>query len=302
MTASAADSYSVIATPTGDRVVVQIGSLPVALSLAHIEVPDAQQAAAQEALQKLVAGKRVEIVYLADFGTDANGAARVQLISGKANVNEELVARGLAKYQITKSGVAAESAIKRAQDKAQKAHVGLWQDAAAGDQVSGEKLPVVATVVAPGAKTPAGRKNGTPAVARGPFCSELDNSFYYATGSREVANVSAQRLIFYADEATAQKAGKRKPVKAEAQKRGTTEADADAAYAMGQQIAGEAVDAGNTSNRDELYEKAYVNLTQAMQIYSELVDKKPDDEKLSGKLQQCMQLRYGTVKMRRFAH
>ena len=68
--ASAADSYSVIGTPAGDRVVLQFGSFPVAFSLAHIAVPEAQQPAAREALNALLAGKRVEVLYQADFGTD----------------------------------------------------------------------------------------------------------------------------------------------------------------------------------------------------------------------------------------
>ena len=162
---------------------------------------------------------------------------------------------------------------------------------------SGSSLAVVASAAAKPAAKP-----GATVVAKGPFCSELDNNFYYAAGSREVANVSAQRLIYYPDEATAVKAGKKKSINVEAVKRGTTEADADAAYQLGKEITANAVDSGNTSARDELYEKAYASLTQAMQIYSELVDKSPNDEALGGKLQQCMQLRYGTVKMRRFTH
>lgn len=292
--AQASDSYLVTATPAGDQVVLQVGPLPMSLTLAHIEVPAAQQEAAREALRTMIGGKRVELVYLADFGVDARGAARVQVVSGRTNVNEELVARGLARYQPAKEGSAAEGPLKRAQDKAQKSGVGLWREAVA--------VPAVAAPAAAGLVAKSVAKPAAAVVAKGPFCSELDNTFYYATGSREVANVSPQRLIFYADEATAQKAGKRKQAKVETAKRGTTEADADAAFELGRKIAGDAVDAGNTSNRDELYEKAYVNLTQAMQIYSDLVDKKPDDEALATKLQQCMQIRYGTVKMRRFAH
>ena len=285
MMANAADSYSVIGTPAGDRVVLQLGSFPVAFSLAHLAVADAQQPAAREALNALLTSKRVEVLYQADFGTDLAGAARVQILVGKTNVNEELVARGLATYQPQKEGSAAEGVIKRAQDKAKKSGLGIWK--------SGSGTAVVASAAA---------KPGATVVAKGPFCSELDNNFYYATGSREVANVSAQRLIYYPDEGTAVKAGKKKSIKVEAVKRGTTEADADAAYQLGKEITANAVDSGNTSARDELYEKAYASLTQAMQIYSELVDKSPNDEALGGKLQQCMQLRYGTVKMRRFTH
>ena len=285
MMAYAADSYSVIGTPAGDRVVLQVGSFPVAFSLAHIAVPDGQQPAAREALNALLTSKRVEVVYVADFGTDLAGGARIQVLVGKLNVNEELVARGLATYQPLKAGSASEGIIMRAQDKAKKAGVGMWK--------SGSGSTVVATATA---------KPGATAVAKGPYCSELDNNFYYASGAREVANVSAQRLIFYPDEPTALKAGKKKPIKVEAIKRGSTEADADAAYQLGKEITTKAVDSGNTTARDELYEKAYASLTQAMQIYSALVDKSPNDEALGGKLQQCMQLRYGTVKMRRFTH
>ena len=271
--AAAAESYQVASVPAGDRVVIQYKGLPIAVGLALIEVPPAQQAGAREALIALTDKKTAELIYLADYGVDANGGARVQLQVGKTTLNEELVARGLAKYQATAKPSAAEGILKRAQDKAQKAGLGLWKGAAA---------PATVTL------------------AKGPFCSELDNGYYYPTGAREVANVSAQRLIYYPDEATAQKAGKRKAIKVEAVKRGTTEGDADAAYASGKEIAGRAVDAGNTTARDELYEKAYQDLTQAMQIYTALVEAKPEDEALSGKLHDCMQLRYGTVKMRRF--
>lgn len=270
---TAAESYPVASVPAGDRVVIQYKGLPIAVGLALIEVPTAQQAAAREALIALTAKKSAELIYLADYGADAVGGARVQLQVGTTTLNEELVARGLAKYQPTAKPSAAEGIIKRAQDKAQKAGIGLWKGAAA---------PATVTL------------------AKGPFCAELDNGYYYPTGSREVANVSAQRLIYYPDELTAQKAGKRKAIKVEAVKRGTTEADADAAYASGKEVASRAVDAGNTPKRDELYEKAYQDLTQAMQIYSALVEAEPDDEALSGKLRDCMQLRYGTVKMRRF--
>lgn len=270
---TAAESYPVASVPAGDRVVIQYKGLPIAVGLALIEVPTAQQAAAREALIALTAKKSAELIYLADYGADAVGGARVQLQVGTTTLNEELVARGLAKYQPTAKPSAAEGIIKRAQDKAQKVGIGLWKGAAA---------PATVTL------------------AKGPFCAELDNGYYYPTGSREVANVSAQRLIYYPDELTAQKAGKRKAIKVEAVKRGTTEADADAAYASGKEVASRAVDAGNTPKRDELYEKAYQDLTQAMQIYSALVEAEPDDEALSGKLRDCMQLRYGTVKMRRF--
>ena len=289
---AAAESYPVLSVPAGDRVVIQYKSLPIAVPLAVIEVPAEQQAAAREALIALTTKQSVDLIYLPEFGADAAGSARVQLRAGKVLLNEELIARGLAKYQPSAKPGAAEGVLARAQDKAQKAGAGLWQGNAAADQQ--------AVAAKAGAAKPGTSKPAAAALAKGPYCSELDNDFYYATGAREVANVSAQRLIFYPDEATALKAGKKKAVKSVATKRGTTEADADAAFAAGKEITSNAVAAGNTSQRDELYEKAYQELTQAMQIYSGLVDQKPDDAALSEKLRECMQMRYGTVKMRRF--
>jgi hypothetical protein len=292
-----AEAYTVLGTPGGDHVVVRLGSLPVSFALAHIAVPANQQAAAQTVLTSMLTGKRVEVLYVTDFGTDLNGAARVQILLGKTNVNEELVARGLASYQAVKEGSAAEGAIKRAQDKAKKAGVGMWQ---ANPATAIATTPAVASTTV--ASTTVARAANQTVAAKGPFCSEIDNNFYYASGAREVANVSSQRLIYYADEATAAKAGKKKAIKVETVKRGRTVSDADSAYQLGKDITSQAVDAGNTTARDELYEKAYVSLTQAMQIYSDLVDQHPQDEVLGSKLQQCMQLRYGTVKMRRFTH
>ena len=284
---AAAESYPVLAVPAGDRVVIQYKSLPIAVPLAVIEVPAGQQAAAREALIALTSKRTVDLLYLPEFGADAGGSARVQLRVGKVLLNEELIARGLAKYQPSAKPSAVEQTLARVQDKAQKSGIGLWQGSASVDQ-----QPAGAKV---GAAKPAAA-----ILAKGPFCSELDNDFFYATGAREVANVSAQRLIFYPDEATALKAGKKKAVKSVATKRGTTEVDADAAFAVGREITSKAVAAGNTSQRDELYEKAYQELTQAMQIYSGLVDQQPDDAALAEKLRECMQMRYGTVKMRRF--
>ena len=273
----ATDSCPILSTPGGDKVVLSYKGLPISVGLAFVQVPAAQQAAAREVLVTLLTKQKAELTWLSEFGTDENGVAKVQLVVGSTNVNEQLVARGLATYQPVKPDSASEGVIKRAQEKAKKAGVGMWKSAGAP--------PAAAT-----------------AVARGPFCSELDNSYYYATGAKEVANVSQQRLIYYPDEATAQKAGKKKSIKVEVTKRGTSEVDADAAFESGKATYTQAVDSGNTTARDELYEKAYVDLTQAMQIYSNLVDAKPDDEKLGEKLRVCMQLRYGSVKMRRFSH
>ncbi|MBA2480344.1 MAG: hypothetical protein H0V44_06760, partial [Planctomycetes bacterium] len=136
----------------------------------------------------------------------------------------------------------------------------------------------------------------------GPFCSELDSAHYHPTGSEGVANVNPQRLVFYPDEAAAKRAGKKPSPAAPDLPSDGSEASADAIFAQGKEVYAQAIASGNTPNRDTMYEKAFVILSKAMQIYSPLVEKRPDDEKLGEKLRECMQLRYGSVKQRRFQH
>ena len=50
----------------------------------------------------------------------------------------------------------------------------------------------------------------------------------------------------------------------------------------------------------ELFSRLPDVLSKAMAIYSDLVEKRPNDGRLGEKLHQCMQLRYGAVKQRRF--
>ena len=76
--AGAAETYAVLAVSGPDRVVLQYRGLPVLVSLAHLEVPEAQHQAAQEALGAMLQGKKVELYFLPGFGTDANGAGRVE--------------------------------------------------------------------------------------------------------------------------------------------------------------------------------------------------------------------------------
>ena len=135
----------------------------------------------------------------------------------------------------------------------------------------------------------------------GPFCSEIDSKFYFPSGHPGVATVSAQRLIFYPDEATAQHAGKTlsPQTQLDGLPTGNDEASADAVFAKGKQIYGTAVDAGNNSHRDDLYGQAFVIFSDAMRIYSALVEASPNNEALSNKLHDCMQLRYGALKYRR---
>jgi Staphylococcal nuclease homologue len=282
---SADSLYPVVTVPAPDHVVVLTKNFPVVLSLAHVAIPDddASRAAAQKYLAEKLKGKRVSIIYTDGFGTDASGAAKVHFLIEADNVNAGLVGAGLARFQEgTKPEPAYERVVRSAEEQARKSKTGLWKG---GDQPkTGEKPSQVATQ------------------KKGPFVSELDTPYFFASDSADAAKLNPQRVIYYPDEATAQRAGKK--AKANVDKAAITSngslADADKMFAKGQDAYNAAIDKGNTPERDVKYEEAYQYLTKAMQDYTALVEKKPNDEALGEKLRKCMQLRYGTVKQRRF--
>ncbi len=78
------------------------------------------------------------------------------------------------------------------------------------------------------------------------------------------------------------------------------EGKADALFSKGRDLYNQALEAGNTPKRDELYEKAYQELHAARAIYSALVEKSPNNEALGFKLLECNKLHYGAIKQRRF--
>ncbi len=283
--AHAGDAYPVVAVPAPDRVVVLTRNFPVVLGLAHIAIPDddTSRAAIQAKLGELMKGKKTEILYSASFGTDSAGAAKVQFVVAGTNINAELVAAGLARFEEgAKADPALEKPVRDAEAKAQKNKAGLW---------------------AKGPKTaPEAPKSVVAVQKKGPFCSELDTPFYFASDSDEAAKFNPQRVIYYPDEATAQRAGKKLKAKVEDAEITSdgSEASADAIFEKGKTAYNTAIDKGNSSERDTAYEAAYQYLTKAMQVYSALCEKKPNDEALGEKLRKCMQLRYGTVKQRRF--
>jgi hypothetical protein len=285
-TASAVEAlYPVVSVPAPDRVVVLTKNFPVVLSLAHVAVPtdDASQAAAKKFLADLLKAKRVSIVYTDGFGTDKTGAAKVHFLIGAENVSASLIGAGLARFEEgAKPEPSYERSIRAAEEKARKDKIGLWKN---GDKPKTVEKP-----------------SAVAAQKKGPFVSELDTPYYFASDSADAAKLNPQRVIYYPDEATAQRAGKK--TKATVDKAAITssgsETDADAMFAKGQDAYNAALDKGNTPERDVKYEEAYQYLTKAMQDYTALVEKKPNDEALGEKLRKCMQLRYGTVKQRRF--
>jgi hypothetical protein len=283
--AFAADAYPVIAVPAPDRVVVKTQSFPVVLGLAHVAMPDDDvgRAKMKEKLTELMKDKKCSILYTPAFGTDDMGAAKVHFVINGTNINAALVEAGLARFQNgAKPDPAMEKSIKDAEAKARKANTGLW--AKSGNATVAQKPSQVA------------------ANKKGPFCSELDTPFYFASDSADAAKLNPQRVIYYPDEATAQRAGKKAKAKIEpsAITSDGSEAATDQLFAKGEAAYNDAVAKGNTPARDAAYEEAYQYLTKAMKDYSALAEKRPNDDVLGEKLRRCMQLRYGTVKQRRF--
>jgi endonuclease YncB( thermonuclease family) len=281
---SGAETSTVLSVTGPDRVVLQYRGLAVAVSLAHVDVPEAQRQAAQKALNDMLQGKKVEVLFLPGFGVDPFGGGRVQLVADGHNVNADLAALGLARFLPgSKTEAVFEQPVKDAVAKAEKAKLGLW-------------------AAAPPPSPPAGAPAAAGTPRKGLFCSELDNAYYFAADSSDAAKANQERLIYYPDAATAERAGK-KPKPASTDENlpsGTSEQDADQIFAKGKEVYSAAIAKGNTPERDELYGRAFTVLSKAMQIYSALCEKKPNDTKLGEKLHECMQLRYGAVKQRRF--
>jgi hypothetical protein len=279
----AAVDAKVLATPAADRVVVELSGLPIALSLAHIQVPESIAASTIKELEKILGGKTASISHDKAWGIDASGTGKVHIRVGTIDLVPYLVEQGLAQVVPgAKADPTKDKLLAMTQDRARTAKKGLW----------GASMPSIAST-APSANPP----------PTGAFASELNNRFYYPKGHRALANVNAQRLIYYGDEAAAKKAGKVPAPLEEASKMGApTEANADKIFAEGEKIYASAIAAGNTTKRDDLYQEAFVKLSDAMNVYGALVEKDENNEALAEKLRRCMQLRYGAMKQRRSTH
>jgi endonuclease YncB( thermonuclease family) len=309
-----AETAQAVDVTAPDQVALHFHGLPVVVALARIAVPDGDGAkACQDRLTTLVKGKPVTLIYQDDFGSSPAGVPRVELLVGRSNVNLTLLDEGLVRYQAGSTVVAGyDQPLQAAEAKAKAAGKGVWAASAApGDAgaapVAAAPAPDAGAAPAPAAAPTAGAGGAVPApdagaAPSGPFCSELNTTSYYPSDDPAVASVNPQRLIYYPDEAAAQRAGKTRPASAPADLPSDgTVASADAIFAQGQDVYAQAIAAGNTPKRDQLYSQAFVIFSKAMQIYSPLVDKDPDNQELGEKLRKCMMLRYGSVKQRRFA-
>lgn len=291
----AAVDAEVLAVPAADRVVVELSRMPVALSLAHISVPDASAPATLATLEKLVVGKKVSITHDAAWGIDAAGTGKVHLRVGTTDVVVALVEQGLAEVVPgAKPDATKDKLLAMSQDRARSGKKGIWGEAAVATA-----KPTPAEKPDPAAK-PVSAAKPEPAKPTGAFASELNGRYYYPKGHRALANVNPQRLIYYTDEAAAKKAGKTPAPIETADKMGApTEANADKIFAEGEKIYAEAIAAGNSTKRDDLYGQAFAKLSDAMNIYGSLVEADESNEALAEKLRRCMQLRYGAMKQRR---
>ena len=286
---AAADQVVAVTGPT--RVVVDYHGTPVAFALAHVEADaDPEGATAcQDRLQALVVGKKASLIYREEFGTDDAGTGMVHLKVGHDHVNQILVAEGLATYVDQGDTSTYARLLDMAQDRAKADQAGLWSR----PPVVASTTPEPATPAAPAA--PAAQAETPP----GPFCAEISGSHFFASDDPRVDQLDRNRLIFYRSEAAARRAGKR-AAPAPSTRGSGSEDDADRLLAEAKELYSQAIAAGNTTRRDDLYGEAFARFTAALQIYSPLVEASPDDTALAEKLRETMQLRYGAMKQRRF--
>ncbi|MBN8524890.1 MAG: thermonuclease family protein [Planctomycetes bacterium] len=272
---SAAEHGEILAVLGADRLAVQYYQLPVVVRLAEIEIPDTVADAARGQLEKS-AGRKSNITWAPDLGADDAGTPRVYIALGSdlKTLNEALVESGLARVKALGSGGRQRERLAAAEAKAKAAKSGLW---------AGE-APAAAV------KT-----------ASAPFCAEVDGKHYYPSDAPEAARLNPKRLVSYASEAAARKAGKIPWQASAPSAAASTIEDARAAYGRGKKLVEDAAGKGPTPERDELYERAFLELSGALQVFNRLAEAKPDDEKLGEELRQCAQLRYAAMKSKRYS-
>lgn len=264
-----------------DRLSIQYFQLPIVVRLAELEIPP-ETAERAEAMLAAVVGKRATIAWQADLGADEAGTPRVYVTVGAdpEPLNEALVRAGLARFAPLGTGGRARDRLAAAQDKAKKAKAGLW---AAGTEAAVAAVP---------SQAPAAPRAG------GPFCAEVDGRIFYPSDSPEAARLNPRRVVFYASEAAARKAGKSAARPSAAPAVNGLDG-ARAALAHGKSLIEQAAGAPPDEKRDALYERAFLELSAAMQVMTPLAEAHPDDERLGADLHACMELRYAAMKSRR---
>ena len=198
-------THPVRSVPRGDRIVVEYAGLPVTVRLAQIVVPDSAAEEARAALESLVKGRRIRVAYCPEAGLDAEGLPQAYAIAGIKNVNQELVRRGLARYEAgAKRSRHYHQKMVSADAAARKVKAGIWASVASGPAER------------PAAQSPAvglGRSHARGSArrllkGRGVY-SELNSSMYHLATCRWAKQMSPQRRIRYRSYDAAERAGKK---------------------------------------------------------------------------------------------
>lgn len=279
----AGEHGQVIAVLGPDRLAIQYYQLPVVVRLAEVQIPAETADQAQARLTEVV-GKKSNVAWSQDLGADDAGTPRVQVSIGSETktLNEALIESGFARFAPTAEGGRLRERLAAAEAKAKKAKLGLW----AGD---------AAATAAPAAPTgPA-----APVAAKGRFAAELDGRHYYPADAPEIAKLNPKRTVWYASEDAARKAGKQAWQQPSAAAPASLE-EARASFARGRELVTQAAGQGPSAERDKLYERAFLELSGAMQAFTRLAEAKPNDEELAEELRACMQMRYAAMKSKRY--
>lgn len=285
---AAAEHGQILAVLGPDRLAVQYFQMPVVVRLADIEVP---AEAAEQAQARLadVSGKKGTISWSPEFGVDAVGTPRVSITVGSESrtLSEALLESGLARFAPLAQGGWQRDRLAAAEAKARKARLGIWAAPA--------PAPPAAPTPAP-AQAP---ERGPAAAPSGRFVAEVDGQHYFPVDAPEAARLNPKRTVLYASEAAAQKAGK-KAWRPAAPGAIASLAEARAAYRRSKESCMQAAGQAPTEERDRIYERAFLELSGAMQVFSREAEAKPDDEALGEELRECMQLRYAAMKSKRY--
>lgn len=295
-----------------DRILVQYRQLPVYLSLANVEIPAdgpiREQALAR--ISELISGRGVQVFYDNAYGHDEAGVPRVYLRQGQAFVNVILASEGLARYVASDKPTTYERLLANAAAVAERDGLGLWAAETASTDASASPAsptttsadPAVDAPSSPAATTPPAARPAQPAQSGTRYASELNGTYYYPEGHPTLANVHRNRLIFYPDEESARAAGKQRAPdvnQAAMPVDDGTVVSADRVFEKAENMYAQAQALPATPERDRAYTECLVVLTEAVQRYSNILEKSPNDEVLGEKLRRAMQLRYGAMKMRR---
>ena len=117
----------VIGVPSGDTIVVSVDGQERRIVLAGIDAPETGQPHFEEARKGLEAKVKGKKVFVQVFGKDKDGRDTAAVWLDKRSINAEMVAEGHAWYDPRHPEY---KTISEAQEKAQKAKLGLW----AGDK------------------------------------------------------------------------------------------------------------------------------------------------------------------------